>query len=212
MDKDVKKVILNMLETQLDEVLSMNEFKRKKNSFIYSRKNEKSIQKIEITYFLHPSYYKNALAHIYPHLSINYPDIYDLAKEILGDTVITSGLKNKILRQPIRVYHDVEDWVLYDEKSMKVIGEKIKDFLVKYTLPLLDDTKSIDGYLEAYRNNDKRLVKDDRQHIYFACAYALKNDFNKGYEIIKKRFGKKGPRQQYALLFKYFEEKIENKI
>ena len=193
MDKDVKNTILNMAETQLDEVLQMNGFKRRSNSLIYARKSKESTQKIEIMYFLHPSYYNHALAHIYPQLSVYYPDIQDLAKEILGDTIITSGLKNQILRQPIQVYHDSKDWVLYNEKDNITIGENIKDFLVNYSIPLLNDINNIDGYLEAYWNDDKRIIKDDRQHVYFACACALKKDFNEGYEIVKKRFGKKGP-------------------
>lgn len=193
MDKDVKNTILNMAETQLDEVLQMNGFKRRSNSLIYARKSKGSTQKIEIMYFLHPSYYNNALAHIYPQLSVYYPDIQELAKKILGDTIITSGLKNQILRQPIQVYHDSKDWVLYNEKDNITIGENIKDFLVNYSIPLLNDINNIDGYLEAYWNDDKRIIKDDRQHVYFACACALKKDFNEGYEIVKKRFGKKGP-------------------
>ena len=193
MDKDVKNTILNMAETQLDEVLQMNGFKRRSNSLIYARKSKESTQKIEIMYFLHPSYYNNALAHIYPQLSVYYPDIQELAKKILGDTIITSGLKNQILRQPIQVYHGSKDWVLYNEKDNITIGENIKDFLVNYSIPLLNDINNIDGYLEAYWNDDKRIIKDDRQHVYFACACALKKDFNEGYEIVKKRFGKKGP-------------------
>ena len=193
MDKDVKNTILNMAETQLDEVLQMNGFKRRSNSLIYARKSKESTQKIEIMYFLHPSYYNNALAHIYPQLSVYYPDIQELAKKILGDTIITSGLKNQILRQPIQVYHDSKDWILYNEKDNITIGENIKDFLVNYSIPLLNDINNIDGYLEAYWNDDKRIIKDDRQHVYFACACALKKDFNEGYEIVKKRFGKKGP-------------------
>lgn len=193
MDKDVKNTILNMAETQLDEVLQMNGFKRRSNSLIYARKSKESTQKIEIMYFLHPSYYNNALAHIYPQLSVYYPDIQELAKKILGDTIITSGLKNQILRQPIQVYHDSKDWVLYNEKDNITIGENIKDFLVNYSIPLLNDINNIDGYLEAYWNDDKRIIKDDRQHVYFACACALKKDFNEGYEIVKKRLGKKGP-------------------
>lgn len=208
MDKDVKNTILNMAETQLDEVLQMNGFKRRSNSLIYARKSKESTQKIEIMYFLHPSYYNNALAHIYPQLSVYYPDIQELAKKILGDTIITSGLKNQILRQPIQVYHDSKDWVLYNEKDNITIGENIKDFLVNYSIPLLNDINNIDGYLEAYWNDDKRIIKDDRQHVYFACACALKKDFNEGYEIVKKRFGKKGPRRQYAVLFAYFEDKL----
>ena len=34
MDKDVKNTILNMAESQLDEVLQMNGFKRRNNSLI----------------------------------------------------------------------------------------------------------------------------------------------------------------------------------
>ena len=75
MDKDVKNTILNMAESQLDEVLQMNGFKRRNNSLIYSRKCEGSIQKIEIMYFLHPSYYNHALAHIH-----NYRYIIQISK------------------------------------------------------------------------------------------------------------------------------------
>lgn len=50
--------------------------------------SKESTQKIEIMYFLHPSYYNNALAHIYPQLSVYYPIIQELAKKILGDTII----------------------------------------------------------------------------------------------------------------------------
>ena len=42
MDKDVKNTILNMAETQLDEVLQMNGFKRRSNSLIYARKSKES--------------------------------------------------------------------------------------------------------------------------------------------------------------------------
>ena len=51
MDKDVKIRFKYRQNTQLDEVLQMNGFKRRNNSLIYSRKCEGSIQKIEIMYF-----------------------------------------------------------------------------------------------------------------------------------------------------------------
>ena len=63
--------------------------------------------------------------------------------------------------------------------------------MVEYSIPLLNDINNIDGYLDAYRNDDKRIIKDDRQYVYFACACALKKDFNEGYEIIKKGLAKK---------------------
>lgn len=84
MDKDVKNTILNMAESQLDEVLQMNGFKRRNNSLIYSRKCEGSIQKIEIMYFLHPSYYNHALAHIYPQLSVYLPGYPRFGKRNFG--------------------------------------------------------------------------------------------------------------------------------
>ena len=208
--KDIKQVV-GSLVSELDFYFENKGFARRKNGFVYTRKINTTVQKIDMVFFSNPSYYHNVLAHIYPQLSVYYPDIQDLAKEILGDTIITSGLKNKILRQPIQVYHDSEDWILYNEKDNITIGKKIRNFLVEYSIPLLNDINNIDGYLDAYRNDDKRIIKDDRQYVYFACACALKKDFNEGYEIIKKRFGKKGPRRQYASLFTYFEEKLELK-
>lgn len=50
---------------------------------------------------------------------------------------------------------------------------------------------------------DKRLWMDDRQYIYFACAYALKKEYQKGYDLLEKRFGKAGSRRTYQKLFEY---------
>ena len=154
--KDIKQVICSLV-SELDFYFEERGFKRRKNGLIYVRKVGTTIQKIDMVFFSNPSYYQNVLAHIYPQLSVYYPDIQELAKKILGDTIITSGLKNQILRQPIQVYHDSKDWVLYNEKDNITIGENIKDFLVNYSIPLLNDINNIDGYLEAYWNDDKRI-------------------------------------------------------
>ncbi|MBQ9140373.1 MAG: hypothetical protein IJX63_01085, partial [Lachnospiraceae bacterium] len=73
MNADVKRILNGMMEEYIDEVLESNGFKRRKNSFIYSRKIGITKQKIEMISFSHPSYHPGALAHVYPWLTIHFP-------------------------------------------------------------------------------------------------------------------------------------------
>ena len=79
---------------------------------------------------------------------------------------------------------------------------KISNYFQFTTIPFLNSLTNINAYLMLYETQDKRLLMDDRQHLYFACAYALKGDYKRGYELLEKRFGKASHRI-YAKLFKY---------
>ena len=83
LQKDIKQVV-GSLVSELDFYFENKGFKRRKNGFVYTRKISTTVQKIDMVFFSNPSYYQNVLAHIYPQLSVYYPDIQDLAKEILG--------------------------------------------------------------------------------------------------------------------------------
>lgn len=84
---DVKKVICS-LASELDSYFDQNGFKRRKNGLIYTRKTGSTSQKIEMVFFSNPSYYRNALAHIYPHMQIYFPDVNDTAKKFANNLIL----------------------------------------------------------------------------------------------------------------------------
>lgn len=204
-DKDIKRIICTLLEDNIDAVMQKSGFSRRKNGLIYSKSIGTVRQKIEMIYFVHPQYQTDALAHIYPWLSVYYPEVNELAAEILGENALLSGLKGKTLRQPIQIYTKSERWILQEEKQLRRLADGISRFLKEYTLPVLCELETSAGYIDMYESCDKRLIWDDRQHIYLACAYALNGEYQKGFKVLEKRFGNPGLRKQYQKIFAWFE-------
>lgn len=208
MNSDVKKLISGMLERNVDEMLMTYDFKRRKNSFIYSKNIGTTKQKIEIVFFSHPTYHPGALAHVYPWQSVYFPEVNAIAKEIVNDINLIGGLKDKTIRQPIQVYTNSERWMLINEKESDKLAIKIGIFLEQYTIPLLNDLRSINDFIRLYEMQDKRLIMSDAQYIFIASAYAVQGDYERGQKVLSERFGKPGLRRRYISAFNYFENKV----
>ncbi len=202
-DKEVKQTVINIFD-DVDEVMSENGFNRRKNGLVYSRTIGNVKQRIELIFSSHPLGQIDALAQIYPWLSVYYPEINELAASILGDNILLDSLKGLTLRQPALICTD-DRWFLFSNSNEKDLSLKISYFFQFTTIPFLNSLTDVNSYLKLYETKDKRLLMDDRQHLYFACAYALKGDYKKGYDLLEKRFGK-ASRRMYTKLFKYFEQ------
>lgn len=207
MNKDVKNIVLTIIE-QLDTELNIYDFKRRKNSFVFTRKINSVEQKIEIAYFSHPSYEKGALLHIYPWLSVFFPEINERAEKIMGDFYLFKSMKGKTLRQPVQFGITSELWTLKEINEKDELCSKIKEFLLMYTIPTLNSLTSIEEYIKMCNQSDVRLFLDDRQHLYLAVAYSLIGDYVSGLKVLEERFGKPGSRKRYDLAFQYFEKKV----
>lgn len=131
MNVEVKSIMINIMEYSIDKVMYKYDFKRRSNSFNYIRSIGTTKQKVEMIYYSHPSYCPGMLAHIYPWLSVYYPEIDRVSKSIVDDTNIAiSNRKDTTLRQPIQIYSGSERWTLMTNKSEEVhtMAEKIVFF------------------------------------------------------------------------------------
>lgn len=207
MNKDVKKLVLDTFD-EIDEIMREYGFKRRRNGLIYSRTIGNTKQRIELVFQTHPLGKPDALVRIYPWLSVHFPEVNQFATAVLGENIIIDSLKNLTLRQPIQTGKEYERWFIYNESDIKTISLKIKEYFIKNTIPFLNSLKNIEQYIRMYEMKDKRLWMDDRQYIYFACTYALKKEYQKGYDLLEKRFGKAGSRRTYQKLFEYFEQRL----
>ena len=205
--KNVKQIVIDICEN-VDEVMFENGFNRRKDSRVYSRKINNGKQRVEVVFSTHPLGQPNALAQIYPFLSVYFPDINNLAISVLGeDNDIIRGLPNLTLRQPFFIKGTNGYWYLFHESEKQGLSSQIANFFRVNVLPFLNSLTDIDTYLKMFEAQDKRLVMDDRQHIYFAFAYALKGEYRKGYNLLDKRFGTL-TRRKNPTLFEYFEQRL----
>ncbi len=207
MNDDVKRIVTGIFD-ELDGMMDGHGFKRRKNGLVYSRAFGKTKQKLELVYSTHPLGQPGAMARIYPWLSVYFPEVNQLAEDILGENMLIDSLKDLTLRQPIQMGTKAEPWLLFGASDAKALSLKIKDFFQTNTIPFLDALTDIDHYIRLCETGDKRLMMDERQYIYLACAYALKNDFSGGYDLVKTRFGKTRSRRVYKNLFEYFEQQL----
>lgn len=204
---DIKNTVC-MLTTELDADFINNGFKRRKNGLIYTRKIRTTVQKIEIVFYSHPSYHDSVLAHIYPWMSVYFPEINSTAENLVDIGYLSGWLKKFTLRQPIQIFSSTQSWYLADNNDYERLKTEISSFLIEYTFPLLGLLKGGDNYLSLYEETDSRLIWDDQQYICVASAYINRQEYDKAYQVIEKRFGKPGLRKIYRKAFEYFQDKL----
>ena len=196
---------MSLIEGDIDTLMLDSSFKRRKNALVYARSIGSAKQKVEISFYM---YHK--ILHVYPWLFIYYPEVNEAAYRLLvnNDIAADRASMNFTIKQPILMRTDVKTWMFDDENKRGEIAAQLRAFLKKHTIPLLDDLSSMDGYLTSYEMQDERIIRDDVQHIFTAAAYALHGKYEKGYEVLTKRFRKMG-RKIYADVFEYFENILQ---
>lgn len=210
MTNDTKNIINTIIENEIDSFMEANDFKRRRRSINYIRKTQTVTQKSEMICFSHPSYHPGAIMHIYPWMSIYFPKINRLAAEIVKDVRLLPGNTKSTIRQPIQIYVKSEPiWVIESEDDYEPVKQKIYQFLRNYTIPLLNNLKSISDYIELLERNDKRIMAGEPQAIYLVCAYILQYDYDKAMKALGQHFGKKGLQSLYASVFLYLENIIK---
>ena len=203
--KDIKQILCSLL-SELDFYFEEKGFKRRKNGLIYTRKINTTIQKIDMVFFSNPSYQQNALAHIYPHIQIFFPDVNNTAKIFSSNLIPEKWLNKFTIRQPIQIGSPSEDYFLKDITNYKYLKMEILAFFEKYTMPLLENLTCAKDYLALYENKDQRIIWDNNQFLYVASAYFNKHELQTAYQVIEKRFGKSGLYRQYKEAFSFFEK------
>lgn len=215
MNVKYKPIVLYILENYIDEIMTGAGFKRRGNSLNYFRKINSSKQKLDMACFSHPPYYAGSLLHIYPYMSVDYPEIHKTAEKMISETDVGQNymIENVTYSQPIQMKpFDTTQWILMTDAKEEVdaIAKKIRLFLKQCTVPFFDSLKTIDDYIDTYVQQDARMVTDDFYYFRIASAYAYKGEFVKGLETLENRFGKPRIRERYAKAFEYFEKKLGN--
>lgn len=204
LQKDIKQVV-GSLVSELDFYFENKGFKRRKNGFVYTRKINTTVQKIDMVFFSNPSYYQNVLAHIYPHMQILFPGVNDTAKIFASHLIPEKWLNKFTIRQPVQIYSNSKDFCLKDVNNYMCLKEEILTFFEEHTMPLLEELTCEKDYLALYEKKDKRIIWDDNQSLYIASAYVNNHKLKEANQVIEKRFGKPGMRKQYKEAFEFLE-------
>ena len=165
-----------------------------------------------MAFFSHPPYYAGSLLHIYPYMSVYFPEINKTAENMISNEG-TMRIQQTI-RQPIQMKpFDTTQWILMTDAKEEVdaVAEKIRIFLEQNIIPFFDDLKTIDDYIDRYeqREKDTRIVLSTEYWFFVASAYAIKGEYAKGLEVLDNRFVGPAIRKHYAKAFEYLKSKLQ---
>lgn len=199
MNKDMKRIMFEMMEESIDDVVRDGGFVRRKNSLIYSKKIGTTKQKIT----MHFNSYYSTIMQIYPWYSVSFPKINDKAKEMTKYDSIYSGiisdLENK-LNFPIQLCTKSERWIVESGEIPNGLLPQVCALLKRHTIPLLADLECEDNLIELFEQQDKRIVWDDIRHIFVASAYVLREDYAEALSVLQNRFKAWGPKHHSTIL------------
>lgn len=85
MNAKYKPIALYILENYIDEIMTESDFKRRSNALVYSRTIGTTKQKLEMVCYSHPPYYAGSLLHIYPYMSVYFPEINKTAENMISN-------------------------------------------------------------------------------------------------------------------------------
>ncbi len=207
MNAKYKPIALYILENYTDKIMTEAGFKRRGNSLNYFRMIGSTKQKLDMACFSHPPYYAGSLLHIYPYMSVYFPEINKTAENMIDNVSDTT------IYQPIQMKaFDITPWILMTDAREEVdaVAKKIMSFLQQCTLPLFDDLKTIDGYIDKYvqQEGNKKIELSEAYYFYVASAYAIRGEYAKGLEVLNNRFVGPAIRKYHARAFEYFESKL----
>ena len=205
--KIVREKLCRALAAELDPYLEAGGFTRGKNSLDYIRSCEGGEQVLQMHFTFKPTLDSRANAHIYPWLRLKFPDVNQIASEMVGGQHGVIGTSDITLAEPMEfaVPKDCRVlWFTYGRDEDYVLCVRsIQGYIEKWVIPFLDEYTTVKSLTDYYETKDERIRAGRHFYIYVAAAYILLRQPAKAMEVLESRFGKAGPRRDYARAFEY---------
>lgn len=205
---DVHKTLCRVLAAELDPYLETKGFVRESNSLEYVRSCEAGEQVLLMDFDYKPTIDSRANARICPWLRLKFPEVNRIASEMVGgNTSLIGGSPDITLAQPMdfvvpknaHVY-----WFTYGQEDDYVLcARSIKGYIEEWIVPFLNEYTTVNSLANYFETRDERIPAQRHFYIYLAAAFVLLEQPAKAMEVLEKKFGKAGPRREYARAFEY---------
>jgi hypothetical protein len=209
MKSEIKLCVTTSLRDHLDPYMDVKGFTRGVNSLFYKRKIGDSAQKLDLRLEIHPKDQPNASAALYPFMQIDIPTVDDVLHDMIHDDLgLLEGVTAGVSRQPIGFTSNKADpgrWYLYQRDSVGEIIRETREFIERWTMPVLDNYASPEQVVAADERGDERLARDRAQMMRVVAAALVIGRKDYAREVIEKQLGAPGARRRYQRVFEYVE-------
>jgi hypothetical protein len=210
--KNTQETLCKVLSSELDAYMETVGFKRGNNSLDYARPCDAGDQLLQVHFTVKPSLDTRADSRIHPWLRLKFPEINRIASEMVGGQHGVIGTSDITLGQPLDFVVPKDShvyWFTYgrDDDYMLCV-RSIQGYIEKWAIPFLDEYTSVDSVANYFETKDERIPAQRHFYIYVAAAYVLLRQPKRGMQVLESKFGKAGPRRDYAKAFEYVEKLI----
>jgi hypothetical protein len=206
---EIKACLIASLEIDLDPYMKKHGFVRRARSLIYNRKREKAIQTIDVMIQFGPTDNRNAVAAVYPMMSVIVPEVDHVFDEMInGNYNLLIGITGGRSSQPIDFTSEKAElgrWFVYQPDSVPRIVRDLGVFIERWTMPFLDVYATPEEILAADERKDGRIVVDRAHMIRVVAAALVCNRKDYAQAMLEKRLGAPELRRRYQQVFDYIE-------
>jgi hypothetical protein len=204
---EVRACLLANLESRLDKYMLERNIARVRNRLIYERRLEGATQKIDLQLSFHPKEMPNAAAVLYPWFEVLVPEVDVIVDEMIdGNLGLLEGVTGARSRQPIEITSQKTAdarWYIYQPDSVPSIVDDLRQFLERWTIPLLDAYATPEGIILADDRNDSRILRDRAQMMRVVAAILVHKGAKAAQARMERSFGTIGLRRRYQGVFDY---------
>ena len=202
---EIKEDIFRSLSKNVDAKFLRHGFKRTGRSVVYSRRFKESVQSIAFYSEHNPRYAKNAEAHFVPSMSLKIESVSAIATTLVaGEISLLAGCPDIIVNQPIDFAAPInshERWLASGAEQIDQRSNEIAEFTEAWVIPFFDELGTPNDLIGVCTRNDRRMLKQHHWYLYIAAAYILLRQPLEAMSLLETKFGGKGLRKSFSVVF-----------
>lgn len=206
--RQLTHLLVQGLSAHLDSLMRSHGFTRSPRSLNYARRTSDTIHALRLHFQTSPTYAPNAIAHLQPHLTLDYPAINARALAIAQEDRGYYSIRNvPTINLPL-------EWVVPQQEQLRLYVLRDNDptpalhimrhHLSAHGIPFLDRCLTIAGLLEEYdKHVALRIFGAPPDVVRLGAAYLIQHKVDRAVDIWTKRLNRPGLYSQYENTLSY---------
>lgn len=209
----LKTALIRTLERLGDDALAEQGFRRSPRSTTYSRRHLSARQKFDVDIAFRPTYCKDALAHIYPRVKLEMPEVTAIASNLIdGKPLLLGGAPEILVNRPLEHLVPLDErqqWFLTDVESFGDLCSSIVRQFVKFGIPFFEEYGRPRDIVIGHEKGDLRPRAHESWSIFVIAAYLYEGRISDAATVGEQAFSTPGARSKYAQVLRRLEDICE---
>jgi hypothetical protein len=208
--EQLKVAVSGALEVLSDDYYFAEGFTRRRGVLRYDRKLKHCNQRVELSIEHLPKDNTNAIAALYPWLTVQIPMVDDVAVRMTGSDDRLLAIEAPTLIQPIEFVSPNgigARWFIDGLDSAHTAVQEFVTFSLNWVFSFLIDYSTAAGVVTLYENADTRVIHDEDQFLRVIAAMLVLERTDAALEVFNSKFGRPASRRRFARVLEFIQSK-----